>query len=206
MQFKARKLQRAPAPPTSTSLWALNAAGGVRAVGRCSSQHDSAPASWAFAGELGRAVGAEAVSPGATRGCGRPWGAGAGSGVPFAGLGQANRWIPDVSRAAGAERFEGRRAPIESGTPPPLLETRPGLSGSPPGWECSSGRQDLDAQQRSGTTPRTPESFFKPVFRLFRDMSLLPLTKCPLFSHCWTRRPGEGGFTTGRFWGKSVPQ
>ncbi|VTJ89726.1 Hypothetical predicted protein, partial [Marmota monax] len=59
-QLDARKPGRVPAPPTSASFWARSAAGDVRPTGKCSPQRGSAPASWAVAGELGRALGAEA--------------------------------------------------------------------------------------------------------------------------------------------------
>lgn len=105
--------------------------------------------------------------------------------------------------AAGAARGGG---PL-SDQGPRRRSLRPGQAflGFLTGWECPSGRRDLVAQERSETAPVTPASDFKPAFRLFRDMLLVPFLKCPLFSHRFTHRPCEGGFTTGRFGRKKQP-
>lgn len=120
----------------------------------CGPQRGPVPAPWAAApGEPGRAVGAEAVSPGAARGRGHPWGAGAGSGAPIPlGLRKPAASSPD--RAAGVRGSDGRRVPVRPGSPPPLPATRPGLPELLPGGERASGRRNI--LPRSALGPRRP--------------------------------------------------
>lgn len=149
-------------------------------AGSCSTQRGCAPAPWAVAGELGRAVGAEAVSPGADRGRGCPWGAGAGNGALFckAGATQTGKFhMCPGSQAPGAKRSGG----LLFVQGPRRRSLRPGqaLLGVHDGRECPSGWSDIVIQELLDTTSLTLAWGFKPAFRLFRDMSRLLFPQVP---------------------------